>query len=115
MNSNVKNLKINSAHNDSAYVLLHPDDNILVCCRPLEVGTIFQIAGLECTVGEAVTVGHKIARTNLSVGVKVIRYGAPIGSITEAVRAGFHIHTHNMKSDYIPSHGRNAVHIKGKN
>ena len=87
-------------------ILLHPDDNILVCVKHIAVADVFAIDGKTITSAVAIDVGHKVARTALAAGAKVYRYGAPIGSITEAVAQGEHVHMHNMKSDYIPSHTR---------
>jgi (2R)-sulfolactate sulfo-lyase subunit alpha len=87
-------------------ILLHPDDNILVCVKHISVGDVFAIDGELITSAIAIDVGHKIARAALNAGDKVYRYGAPIGSMTEAVAKSEHVHMHNMKSDYIPSHTR---------
>lgn len=87
-------------------ILLHPDDNILVCVKHISVGDRFSIDGDTIISAVAIDVGHKIARKLLGPGDKVYRYGAPIGSMTEAAAQGEHVHMHNMKSDYIPSHTR---------
>jgi hypothetical protein len=87
-------------------ILLHPDDNILVCVKQFHPGDEISIDGENIISEIDIAVGHKIARTALSAGDKVYRYGAPIGSMTEAVAKGAHVHMHNMKSDYIPSHTR---------
>jgi (2R)-sulfolactate sulfo-lyase subunit alpha len=90
-------------------VLLHPDDNILVLAAPIQAGQRLEIDGQSVVAVSAVAVGHKIARRALSVGDKVLKYGAPIGSMTAAVAPGEHVHMHNMKSDYIASHTRQAT------
>ncbi len=100
-----------SVKSAGAFVLLHPNDNILVCCKEGVAGDVVFIDGVEHQLVESIRVGHKIARNDLSGGDKVVRYGAPIGSMTQDCQRAFHIHTHNMKSDYISSHGRDAVHI----
>lgn len=87
-------------------ILLHPDDNILVCVKQFHPGDEISIDGEKIISEIDIAVGHKIARTALSPGDKVYRYGAPIGSMTEPVAKGAHVHMHNMKSDYIPSHTR---------
>ena len=90
-------------------ILLHPDDNVLVCCRAVRAGERFQInQSEEIQVLQDTDLGHKLARRGLSEGDKVIKYGAPIGSIKAAVPAGGWIHLHNMKSDYISAHTRAA-------
>ena len=90
-------------------ILLHPDDNVLVLSAPVHVGDVLTIDGAAVTATADVAVGHKLARHALTVGDKVLKYGAPIGSITAPVAAGGHVHLHNMKSDYIPSHTRQAI------
>lgn len=92
-----------------SYVLLHPDDNILVLAAPIQAGQRLEIDGQSVVAVSDVAVGHKIARRALSVGDKVLKYGAPIGSMTAAAAPGEHVHMHNMKSDYIASHTRQAT------
>lgn len=87
-------------------ILLHPEDNILVVVVPIKDGEEIVIDNLSVVVNQNIGVGHKIARDDLSEGQKVFRYGAPIGSMIEAAKKGQHVHMHNMKSDYIPSHTR---------
>lgn len=90
----------------AAVILLHPDDNILVCVKQFHSGDEIVIDGEKMISQIDIAVGHKIARRALNAGDKVYRYGAPIGSMTEPVAQGEHVHMHNMKSDYIPSHTR---------
>lgn len=90
-------------------ILLHPDDNVLVCRVPIAAGFETAIDGDTVTIAAAIEVGHKVARTDLKTGDKILKYGAPIGSMTADARRGDHVHLHNMKSDYIPSHTRKAV------
>nr|WP_294197204.1 aldo/keto reductase [uncultured Sphingomonas sp.] len=90
-------------------ILLHPEDNVLICVAPIQAGDILTVSGGTIPAREGVTVGHKIARYPLAAGEKVIKYGAPIGSMTDAAVAGQWVHMHNMKSDYIASHTRSTV------
>lgn len=94
-------------------ILLHPDDNVLVLSAPVHAGQVVTIDGQPVIAGADVGVGHKLARRALAVGDKVLKYGAPIGSITAPVAAGGHVHLHNMKSDYIASHTRQATGSEG--
>ncbi|MGZ3297492.1 MAG: UxaA family hydrolase [Asticcacaulis sp.] len=91
------------------FLLLHPDDNVLVCRAHAAPGQVILIDGGEVTLREAIDVGHKIARRSLRAGDKVIKYGATIGSMTSDAARGAHIHMHNMQSDYISSHTRKAA------
>ena len=74
-------------------------DNIVTAVRNLSSG--YQVQGiiLQCDVA----VGHKIAAVAIAKGEKIIKWGCPIGSATRDIAAGEHVHTHNLKSDYIPT------------
>jgi hypothetical protein len=97
------------ASTDAAFVLIHPCDNVLVCCRPAAAGDRAEIDGVPFSLPQAIGVGHKIARHALASGDKVIKYGVPIGSMTAAAETAQHVHSHNMKSDYLQSHTRDSV------
>ena len=90
-------------------ILLHPEDNVLVCVAAIDAGEAMEIDGEAVTAPEDVTVGHKVARRALAHGDKVLKYGAPIGSMTRPVERGGWVHMHNMKSDYIASHTRQTI------
>jgi hypothetical protein len=91
-------------------ILLHPDDNVVVCRRAVRAGERIVINGkVDILVRQDIELGHKLARFPLPTGVKVIKYGAPIGSTTAAVEAGEWVHLHNMKSDYMSVHTRSAT------
>lgn len=93
----------------SPFLLLHPNDNVLVCRAHAYAGQAITIDGATVTLPCDVDVGHKIARRALRAGDKVIKYGAPIGSMTADAAAADHIHMHNMQSDYIASHTREVT------
>jgi len=89
-------------------ILLHEDDNVLVVVAPIEVGDILPVGGGTVPARAGVTIGHKVARQALRPGDRVIKYGAPIGSMIAAAEAGDWVHLHNMRSDYIAAHLRAA-------
>lgn len=94
--------------NSSKFLLINNADNVLICCQLAFSGETINIDGLNYTLEKLIDVGHKIARTTIAKQQKVIRYGVPIGSATADIKAGEHVHMHNIKSDYIPSHTRHA-------
>ena len=94
---------------DNPFILLHPDDNVLICRASADAGQSVEIDGQPVALPAAIEVGHKIARRDLKAGDKVFRYGAPIGSMTEDTPRGGHVHMHNMQSDYIKSHTREVT------
>jgi hypothetical protein len=93
----------------SPLILLHEADNVLVCRAPVARGDLLVIDGEAVRAPGDIEIGHKLARRPFEAGDKVIKYGAPIGSASRAIAKGEHVHLHNMASDYIPSHTREAV------
>jgi D-threo-aldose 1-dehydrogenase len=94
---------------DARLILLHPDDNVLICVRAIDAGDVLPASGGTIPAREGIAIGHKVARVPLTAGDKVIKYGAPIGSITADAATGDWVHMHNMKSDYISSHTRGTL------
>lgn len=90
-------------------MLLHPDDNVLVVRAPVRAGEALVIDGATVVAAVDLDIGHKLARRAMRAGEKVLKYGAPIGSMRHAAQAGDHIHMHNLQSDYISSHTRQSV------
>ena len=85
-------------------ILLHPGDNIASLTRSVEGATALEINGQKVALSQPLGLGHKIAIRDLAEGEKIIKWGAPIGSATEAIALGDHVHLHNMKSDYLPTY-----------
>jgi (2R)-sulfolactate sulfo-lyase subunit alpha len=84
-------------------LLLHPDDNIVVARRDIVAGERVELDGEAFSMPVAVELGHKLARRAIEANARVLKYGAPIGSMKVGVARGEHVHMHNLKSDYIPS------------
>lgn len=89
---------------DARLLQLSPADNVLTVITTLEPGTVIRVNGLDVTVPIRLPLGHKLAARDLAVGEKIIKYGVPIGSATVPIRTGEHVHTHNIKSDYLPTY-----------
>jgi (2R)-sulfolactate sulfo-lyase subunit alpha len=45
-----------------------------------------------------IPIGHKVAMKNLAVGDTVIKYGVDIGKVVAEIKAGEHLHVHNVKT-----------------
>lgn len=89
---------------DPRVLLLAPQDNCVAVAASLDAGARLQIDGVEITMGAAVGIGHKLARRDIATGEKILKYGAIIGSATQPIARGAHIHLHNLASDYIPTY-----------
>ena len=85
-------------------LLLSEHDNVVVACANLEAGEVIRVDGDDVRLPANAPVGFKIARRDMSVGEKVLKYGAAIGSTTQAISRGEIVHLHNMKSGYLPTY-----------
>lgn len=85
---------------------LHSADNVLTVIATMEPNELLEIDGLQVPVVNRLPIGHKVAARCIGVGEKIIKYGVPIGSATAEIGIGEHVHTHNLKSDYLPTFER---------
>ena len=81
-------------------IRIHDGDMVAVALTPLASGKTVPVAGASCsvTLNEDITMGHKVALRDIAEGEKVIKYGFPIGQATENIKAGSHVHTHNLRT-----------------
>ncbi len=64
------------------------------------------LSGLDMEAGRSlhidaladIPLGHKIALKDVAEGDTVLKYGHDIGKAVAAVKAGDHVHVHNMKT-----------------
>ena len=75
-------------------VRIHADDSVAVALEPLSAGETL----LGVTLVDNIPGGHKFALTDIQEGSPVIKYGCPIGKATALIKAGSHVHVHNVKT-----------------
>jgi hypothetical protein len=92
------------ATDDPRLLRLSPRDNVAPLRARARKGEALLIAGERFVLEEDIAIGHKVAVAPIAAGERVYKYGAPIGSATAAIAPGRLVHTHNMKSDYIPTY-----------
>jgi altronate dehydratase small subunit len=80
-------------------IRLSDRDNVLIAVRMLARGQRV----LDIALQADIDTGHKIAARDIAAGETILKWGCPIGSATRAITAGEHVHTHNLKSDYLPT------------
>jgi altronate hydrolase len=75
-------------------IRIHPADDVVIARQQLLGGT--RIASEGITVSGLVPPGHKVAVRAIAAGAPVRRYNQIIGTATQPIAAGQHVHTHNL-------------------
>ncbi len=78
----------------SPIIRIHPADNVVIARSQLLGGTALPEEGI--TVAGLVPPGHKVATKAIAVGEAVRRYNQVIGTATQPIAPGQHVHTHNL-------------------
>lgn len=79
----------------SPTIRIHASDNVVIARRQLVAGERLESEG-GLIVSGLVPPGHKVATGAIAAGAAVRRYGQVIGSATQAIAPGQHVHTHNL-------------------
>jgi (2R)-sulfolactate sulfo-lyase subunit alpha len=86
-------------------ILLHEaTDDVGVAVMDLKAGEQIGVATLEgkdvkqITLVTDVPLGHKVAMADLPLDKHVMEYGRAIGYVLAPIRAGEHVHIHNIRS-----------------
>jgi len=64
-----------------------------------EVETNGSVTDVTVTVNADIPYGHKIALRDIAKGETIFKYGLSIGSAVQNVKAGDHVHIHNVESN----------------
>jgi len=85
-----------------AAIIIDIRDNVAVALRDLKKGQEIEITRGDYTLRlvliDDIPVYHKFALTELNDSGKVIKYGEVIGEAMCELKAGEHVHIHNMRS-----------------
>ena len=79
-------------------------DNVGVAVVDVAAGTdcagrnLANNASLKARAEEAIPLGHKLALKDFAVGDTVTKYGCDIGKVVKPIKAGQHVHIHNLKT-----------------
>ena len=74
-------------------LILHPADTVAVLTERAPAGR--DPLGLGAPLTAPVASGHKIARVAMAPGQAVLKFGQIIGTATQGIAAGDHVHVHN--------------------
>jgi altronate hydrolase len=76
-------------------IRLHDSDNVVVARNDIPAGT--EIAEENITCVDDISFGHKVAASAIQAGAGILKYGQIIGFASRDIRAGQHVHTHNVE------------------
>jgi altronate hydrolase len=75
-------------------IRLHPEDPVVIARLEIRTGTLLGKEKVSALV--TIPAGHKLAVREIAPGEPVRRYNQIIGFATRAIRAGEHVHVHNI-------------------
>ena len=82
-------------------MIIDAKDNVAVAIEPIAKGeTVTYPAGGEevsLTALEDIIIYHKLATRNIAKGEAVVKYGEHIGLAARDIKAGEHVHCHNLE------------------
>ncbi|MCR4995982.1 MAG: altronate dehydratase family protein [Butyrivibrio sp.] len=83
----------------SKYLKINEKDNVVVCLEAVKSGDEIALSdGSVIKAREDIPSGHKMSVKEIRHDQEVIKYGFPIGRVTENTEPGSWIHTHNTKT-----------------
>ncbi|HSI59706.1 MAG TPA: altronate dehydratase family protein [Ideonella sp.] len=85
---------MSAAMSDEPVIRIHTADDVVIARRQLLGGT--RIASEGVVVAGLIPPGHKIAVRAIAAGQPVRRYNQIIGSATQPIAPGQHVHSHNL-------------------
>jgi TusA-related sulfurtransferase len=85
-------------------IMMNKDDNVATVLENVKRGRTIAVVSTDNKVvrnieaGEEITTGHKIAVNSIGKGETVLKYGESIGTATDRIDQGMHVHIHNVRS-----------------
>ncbi len=82
------------------FIKLNEIDNVATALDTLEEGTVIKLesANTDLVLNTKINFEHKFALVDINKGEKVFKYGIAIGIAYKDIKAGDHVHLHNLKS-----------------
>ncbi len=87
------------------FVVHHPEDTVGVVVvetvtggRRLDGWVMDTDTSVAAHAREPIPLGHKIALRDIADGETVVKYGHDIGRAVAPIKAGAHVHVHNLKT-----------------
>ena len=82
-------------------MIIDAKDNVAVAIEPIAKGdaAVYVCGGREVSLPalEDITIYHKLATRDIAKGEPVVKYGEHIGVASSDIKAGEHVHVHNVE------------------
>ena len=82
-------------------MIIDAKDNVAVAIEPIPKGdaAVYVCEGKEVSLPalEDITIYHKLATRDIAKGEPVVKYGEHIGIASSDIKAGEHVHVHNVE------------------
>lgn len=86
----------------SSAIVMKPVDNVATVVEKTAPGSevALEVSGRQTVilVTDLIPFAHKFALTDIRQGQNIIKYGEVIGIATADIKAGQHVHVHNLES-----------------
>ena len=82
------------------FIVIDTEDNVATALIPLRAGELLSVdssSSVKITLLKDIPFGHKFALKAIMKGAPLIKYGETIGSATEYIKQGDHVHIHNVE------------------
>ena len=77
----------------TSFVRVSNADNVVTATKAVTAGVSFE----KINTLQSIPTGHKIATCDIQKGHQVTKYGQCIGYASVEIKAGEHVHTHNVE------------------
>ncbi len=89
-------------------------DPVGIATRDIAAGEQIWLGAISIIAAADVPLGHKIALRPIAAGERVEKYRVPIGTATADIAPGETVHTHNLRSNYLPTYTLESGHRFGE-
>jgi len=83
-------------------LVLDDRDNVATCMAEMKAGDTAEVTALKerrrISFRDAIPFGHKVSLCDVDAGDDIVKYGEVIGKASRNIKAGEHVHVHNVES-----------------
>lgn len=80
-------------------IVINNSDSVAVALQNLQANDSFVLCDQKVEILDDIPRGHKFALKDIASGESVLKYGYAIGRAKCDIKAGQHVHSHNLKTD----------------